>query len=241
MDTLSRAYLGDPDPAWHSLVWGFLDISGSCEQDAEIQALTIRNSNGSPVTTKSFSIPDSLYFDLDGPSLTSFNSTGVTVGVTGAAPIRAFNAALWGLTTIADSNITPPPTQAPTTPPPTTPTSVPSINSSAAAVTKSASNLDKSIRFSTSSKVLTQAHKNTLKKSFKASGRDATYVVTGNAGFLPGVTEAQVKKLARVRANIVRDYLVKLGVNRANITIKITTTNRGIVPKTKTLARVITS
>jgi outer membrane protein OmpA-like peptidoglycan-associated protein len=145
--------------------------------------------------------------------------------------------ARWKGLIVSRGTFTPPPTQAPTTPPATTPTSVPSINSSAAAVTKSASNLDKSIRFSTSSKVLTQAHKNALKKSFKASGKDATYVVTGNAGFLPGVTEAQVKKLARVRANIVRDYLVKLGVNRANITIKITTTNRGIVPKTKTLAR----
>jgi outer membrane protein OmpA-like peptidoglycan-associated protein len=111
----------------------------------------------------------------------------------------------------------------------------------AVVATKSTANLGKSIRFLTSSKVLTTAHKNTLKKSVKASGKDATYVVTGTAGFLPGVTEVQVKKLATVRANTVKAYLVKLGVNKANITIKIKTTNQGIVPKTKTLAKYLVS
>jgi uncharacterized repeat protein (TIGR02543 family) len=119
--------------------------------------------------------------------------------------------------------------------------SSPSASSSAAVATKSTANLGKSIRFSTSSKVLTSTHKNSLKKSVTASGKDATYVVTGTAGFLPGVTEAQVKKLAKVRANIVKAYLVKLGVNKANISIKIKTTNQGIVPKTKTLASFLTS
>jgi TctA family transporter len=89
--------------------------------------------------------------------------------------------------------------------------------------------------------VLTKKHKAKLKKSVSASGTSATYVVTGTAGFLPGVTEAQVKKLATVRANTVKAYLVKLGVNRANITIKIKTTNQGIIPKTKTLASYLTS
>ena len=120
------------------------------------------------------------------------------------------------------------------------PSSAPSTSTPTAVATKSTANLGKSIRFSTSSKVLTAAHKNTLKKSVKTSGKDATYVVTGTAGFLPGVTEAQVKKLANVRANTVKAYLVKLGVNKANITIKINTTNQGIVPKTKTLARYLT-
>jgi len=117
----------------------------------------------------------------------------------------------------------------------------PSTNAPAVVATKSTANLGKSIRFSTSSKVLTKSHKKALKKSVKASGKDATYVVTGTAGFLPGVTEAQVKKLAKVRANTVKAYLVKLGVNKANITIKIKTTNQGIIPKTKTLARYLTS
>jgi uncharacterized repeat protein (TIGR02543 family) len=119
--------------------------------------------------------------------------------------------------------------------------SSPSTNAPATVATKSTASLGKSIRFSTSSKVLTAAHKNALKKSVKASGKDATYIVTGTAGFLPGVTEAQVKKLANVRANTVKAYLVKLGVNKANITIKIKTTNQGIIPKTKTLARYLTS
>jgi uncharacterized repeat protein (TIGR02543 family) len=106
--------------------------------------------------------------------------------------------------------------------------SSPSTNAPATVATKSTANLGKSIRFSTSSKVLTTAHKKALKKSVKASGKDATYVVTGTAGFLPGVTKAQVKKLAKVRANIVKAYLVKLGVKKTNITIKIKTTKKGL-------------
>jgi uncharacterized repeat protein (TIGR02543 family) len=115
------------------------------------------------------------------------------------------------------------------------------LNASSAVVAKSPATLGKTIQFSTSSKALTKSHKAALKKSVKASGKDATYVVTGTAGFLPGVTEAQVKTLAKVRANIVKAYLVKLGVNKANITIKIKTTNQGIIPKTKTLASYATS
>jgi outer membrane protein OmpA-like peptidoglycan-associated protein len=237
----TQAFIGDSDGIYYSFVWGMVDVSASCGSGQTLEALRIVVDQNTPITTKNFVIPETLNLSHVGNVATDVPSAGITIGVTGGSGAPEYNAALWGLTTIADSNITPPPTQAPTqaptTPPTTTPTSAPSINSSAAAVAKPASNLGKAIRFSTSSKVLTQAHKNALKKSFKASGKDATYVVTGNAGFLPGVTEAQVKKLARVRANIVRDYLVKLGVNRANITIKITTTNRGIVPKTKALAR----
>jgi uncharacterized repeat protein (TIGR02543 family) len=113
--------------------------------------------------------------------------------------------------------------------------------STAAAITQPTKSLRKSIQFSTSSKLLTKAHKATLKKSVAASGAGATYVVTGTAGFLPGATESQVKKLAKVRANVVKAYLVKLGVNKADITIKIKTTNQGFIPKTKTLARYLTS
>jgi uncharacterized repeat protein (TIGR02543 family) len=113
--------------------------------------------------------------------------------------------------------------------------------STPAAVTKSVKSVSKSMAFSTNSKVLTKAHKAALKRSVKASGKDATYVVTGTAGFLPGVTEAQVKRLAKVRANTVKAYLVRLGVKRSNITIKIKTTNQGIVPKTKTLAKYLVS
>ena len=117
----------------------------------------------------------------------------------------------------------------------------PPVSAPAAVVTQQSKSLSRTIQFSTSSKVLTKKHKAKLKKSVSASGASATYIVTGTAGFLPGVTEAQVKKLAKVRANIVKAYLIKLGVNKANITIKIKTTNQGIIPKTKTLASYLTS
>jgi uncharacterized repeat protein (TIGR02543 family) len=98
-----------------------------------------------------------------------------------------------------------------------------------------------SVSFPARSKALTKAHKAALKKSVTTSGKDATYVVTGTAGLLPGVTAAQAKTLAKARANAVKAYLVKLGVFKANITVKTKVTNQGIAPKTKTLASYLTS
>jgi uncharacterized repeat protein (TIGR02543 family) len=115
------------------------------------------------------------------------------------------------------------------------------LNASSAVVAKSPATFGKTIQFSTSSKALTKAHKAALKKSVTTSGKDATYVVTGTAGLLPGVTAAQAKTLAKARANAVKAYLVKLGVNKANITVKTKVTNQGIAPKTKTLASYLTS
>jgi outer membrane protein OmpA-like peptidoglycan-associated protein len=123
--------------------------------------------------------------------------------------------------------------------PSASPSASPSPNTLTKSVSKSS--IDNTIRFSTSSRVLTLAIKNTIKKSVKISGKNATYVVTGVAGFLPGVTELQVKKLALLRANIVKGYLVKLGVNKTQISVVINTTNRGIVPKTKIMAKYLTS
>jgi hypothetical protein len=50
---------------------------------------------------------------------------------------------------------------------------------------------------------------------------------------LPGVTQSQVNRLAELRANVIKAYLVKLGVDNSNISIKIEITNQGIVPMTK--------
>ena len=111
----------------------------------------------------------------------------------------------------------------------------------APAVATTTRKVSNAIQFSTGTTVLTKAQKARLKKSVNSAGTDATYVVTGAAGMLPGVTKAQVTKLAKVRANTVKAYLVKLGVNKANISIKTKVTNQGIVPKTKTLARILTS
>ena len=105
-------------------------------------------------------------------------------------------------------------------------------------VTKAAK---KSIHFATSSKVLTKQHKAAIKKIVKTSGKEATFTITGVAGRLPGVTTDQVKKLAKLRAKVVKNYLIKLGVNKANIKIKIKITNQGIVPKSKILAKYLAS
>jgi uncharacterized repeat protein (TIGR02543 family) len=98
-----------------------------------------------------------------------------------------------------------------------------------------------SVSFPARSKALTKAHKAALKKSVTTSGKDATYVVTGTAGLLPGITTAQAKRLAKARANAVKAHLVKLGVKKSKITIKTKVTNQGIAPKTKTLASFLTS
>ena len=118
--------------------------------------------------------------------------------------------------------------------------SSPAVSRPAAGI-NTAKSVTKSIQFSISKKVLTKPHMEKLKKSVKVSGIDATYVVTGSAGMQPGVTKAQVEKLAKLRADVVKVYLVKLGVNKSSISIKIKITNQGIVPKTKTLARYLTS
>ena len=107
--------------------------------------------------------------------------------------------------------------------------------------TPATNNAKKSIKFSTSSLVLTKANKTAIKKLVKSSGKDASYVVTGTAGRLPGVTEAQVKNLAKLRANVVKTYLVKLGVKKSNIKVKAKVVNQGIVPKTKILTRYLDS
>jgi outer membrane protein OmpA-like peptidoglycan-associated protein len=117
----------------------------------------------------------------------------------------------------------------------------PVVNTPAAIATGSNASLGVAISFSAKASVLTKAHKTALKKSVKASGKNATYVVTGSAGMLPGATKTQVRKLANLRANVIKSYLVKLGVNKANLSIKIKITNQGIVPKTKTLAKYLVS
>jgi hypothetical protein len=108
MDTYTRSFLGELDEAWHSLIWGLLDVNAACGSGKSLQALTVRDSEDFSITTKSFEIPEQLNLQY-GENDFQISSVGITIGVTGAAPRNAFNAALWGLTTIADSNTTPPP------------------------------------------------------------------------------------------------------------------------------------
>jgi len=90
-----------------------------------------------------------------------------------------------------------------------------------------------SFKFTTGSSVLTKAQKAALKKWVATSGTDAPYLVVGTAGELPGVTLSQVRGLAKKRGQVVKAYLIELGVNPANITTKITVSKYGTVPKFK--------
>jgi hypothetical protein len=90
-----------------------------------------------------------------------------------------------------------------------------------------------SFKFTTGSSVLTKAQKAALKKWVATSGTDAPYLVVGTAGELPGVSNSQVRGLAKKRGQVVKAYLIELGVNPANITTKITVSKYGTVPKFK--------
>ena len=90
-----------------------------------------------------------------------------------------------------------------------------------------------SFKFTTGSSVLTKAQKAALKKWVATSGTDAPYLVVGTAGELPGVSQSQVRGLAKKRGQVVKAYLIELGVNPANITTKITVSKYGTVPKFK--------
>ena len=75
----------------------------------------------------------------------------------------------------------------------------------------------------------------------KKAGKDAKFTVTGVASKMIGVPNSSVKALAKARAAKVKAYLVKLGVKKTNISIKIKIVDSGMTPKTKILAKYLTS
>jgi hypothetical protein len=97
----------------------------------------------------------------------------------------------------------------------------------------------KSFTFQTGSSNLTKAQKTKIKKAVATSGKTATFRVTGTAGEIPGVSEKAVSLLAKKRGKAVRAYLVKLGVKKSNITVKVKITRLGIVPKTRVVGTVV--
>lgn len=90
-----------------------------------------------------------------------------------------------------------------------------------------------SFRFSTGSSALTSGHRAAITKIVNTSGKDATFIVTGTAGKLPGASDKAVQLLAKKRGEVVKAYLVKLGVSASSITTNVKITRLGIVPKTK--------
>ena len=113
--TYTQAFLGDSDGILDSYIWGLLDISASCGAGKTFKALRIvaqdQNSAISPIVTKSFSIPATLQLEDQYGGIVSVSPEGITIGVTGAVAAEGFNAALWGLTTIAGTVAGPAPVE----------------------------------------------------------------------------------------------------------------------------------
>ena len=95
----------------------------------------------------------------------------------------------------------------------------------------------KTAKFSAGSAVLTAAGKKAIKKLVVNSGKDATYTVTAVASKSLGVPDSSVKLLAKARAAKVKAYLIKLGIKKSQITIKIKIADTGVIPKTKIMAK----
>ena len=93
------------------------------------------------------------------------------------------------------------------------------------------------IQFVSGATILSKAAKAGIKKSVKKAGTNANYVITGSAGAMAGVPNDFVKALAKKRAGVVKAYLVKLGVKKSHIKIKVKIVKSGITPKTKILIR----
>jgi hypothetical protein len=91
----------------------------------------------------------------------------------------------------------------------------------------------KSFTFPTGSSNLTKSQKAKIKKAVATAGKGASFRVTGAAGKLPGVSDSEVRILAKKRGQVIKAYLVKLGVSKSNVTTKVKITRLGIVPKTR--------
>ncbi|MCF8553702.1 MAG: hypothetical protein K9F97_02425, partial [Candidatus Nanopelagicales bacterium] len=81
------------------------------------------------------------------------------------------------------------------------------------------------------SSVLSDDQKAAIKKALASSGSDATFIVTGTAGKLPGVSDRKVKRLAKARAKAIKAYLVSLGVSKTRVTTQVKITEIGETPK----------
>ncbi len=81
------------------------------------------------------------------------------------------------------------------------------------------------------SSVLSDDQKAAIKKALASSGSDATFIVTGTAGKLPGVSDSKVQRLAKARAKAIKAYLVSLGVSKTSVTTQVKITEIGETPK----------
>jgi uncharacterized repeat protein (TIGR02543 family) len=126
-------------------------------------------------------------------------------------------------------------TETPTTPvvkPTTKPTTKPTVKPTPTIKAKTSS----VPKFSAGASSLSKSGKTAVQKIVKNSGADATYTIIGEAGKSNGVPARFVKALAMARAEKVKAYLIKLGVKKSNISIKLNIVKHGKTPKTKILA-----
>jgi uncharacterized repeat protein (TIGR02543 family) len=158
-------------------------------------------------------------YTLTGWSATS-NGSVLTFPYTPTADITLY--AIWTGTTT------------PVTPPTTKPTTKPTTTLKKTAISSYAA------KFSSGSSVVSQTGKTTIKKIVSKSGKDAKYTVTGVATKVAGVSDSRVEGLAKARAEKVKAYLIKLGVKKSNISIKVKIVESGITPKTVILAKYLT-
>jgi outer membrane protein OmpA-like peptidoglycan-associated protein len=212
-DPYTQAFLGDSDGVWYSFVWGFVDVSASCGAGQTLEALQIVVDQNTPITTKNFEIPETLNLSHVGNVASGVPSAGITIGVTGGGGAPEYNAALWGLTTIADSNATPAPTQDPTTPPATPPTTTQTPTTSAAispVLTNKSMKLKAS--FSERSSKLSAKEKKKLLKVVASMGSRVTGGKVVGYVQLDGNT-ANDRKLSTARARAVAKFLADNGIN----------------------------
>jgi large subunit ribosomal protein L40e len=89
------------------------------------------------------------------------------------------------------------------------------------------------MKFTRSTFNLTPAMKSGLKTSVKKSGVTANFQIQAQAGKLPGVPEKFVQALAIKRAEAIKAYLLKLGVDANSITTSVKVISQGKSPVTK--------
>jgi uncharacterized repeat protein (TIGR02543 family) len=81
--------------------WSVLEIRSACGSGKTLQALKIVDETNNYIQTKSFAIPNQLrLWEPIAEQAVAVSAVGTTIGVTGVTA-ATFNAALWGLTTIA--------------------------------------------------------------------------------------------------------------------------------------------
>ena len=84
-----------------------------------------------------------------------------------------------------------------------------------------------SATFASGSSVLSDDQKAAIKKALASSGSDVSFIVTGTAGKLPGVSYNRVQRLVKARAKAIKDYLVSLGVSKTSVTTQVKMTEIG--------------